>query len=143
MPDALDATVEEGGQNFSVGTRQLLCMARALVQQCGLLVLDEATSSLDQQTDTAIQGMVRQHFLARGVTVVVVAHRLGTIIGADKIFVMDRGTVAESGRPADLLEAENGHFTRLVDATGSQTAADLRKRAATAAAALSQAASDA
>merc|ERR1711871_1365015 len=129
LPGALDASVEEGGQNFSVGTRQLLCMARALVQQCGVLVLDEATSSLDQQTDTAIQDMVRQHFLARGVTVIVVAHRLGTVIGADKIIVMDHGAVVESGRPADLLNVENGHFTQLVDATGSQTAADLRKRA--------------
>ena len=130
LPGGLDAEVEEGGRNFSVGTRQLLCMARALVQRCRVLVLDEATSSLDQATDAAIQGMVRRHFLARGVTVIVVAHRLGTVIHADEIFVMEHGRVAEHGPPTELLQRGSGAFAKLVDAAGPHAAAKLRRQAA-------------
>jgi ABC-type multidrug transport system fused ATPase/permease subunit len=74
--------------------------------------------------------MVRRHFLARGVTVIVVAHRLGTVINADEIFVMDRGRLAEHGPPVELLRRQPaGAFAQLVDAAGPKAAAKLRQAA--------------
>ena len=85
--------VQEGGQNFSVGEAQLLCLARAKLRQPKVLVLDEATASVDTETDLFVQGAVDEAFA--GTTLLIIAHRLRSIVGADKVCVMDDGRVAE------------------------------------------------
>jgi ABC-type multidrug transport system fused ATPase/permease subunit len=119
----LETRVEEGGSNFSVGERQLLNLARALLTKPRLLMLDEATASIDGETDAFIQEMLRTRFV--DTTLVTVAHRLNTIMDYDLILVMDSGRAAEFGSPADLLE-RNGVFTELVNATGPESAKALR-----------------
>lgn len=101
LPGGLNATVNEGGSNFSCGQRQLLCLARALLRRCKVIILDEATASIDVETDYAIQRTIRREF--SGATVLVVAHRLGTVIDSDLMLVLEHGTVAEFGTPETLL----------------------------------------
>ena len=119
----LETRVEEGGSNFSVGERQLLNLARALLSKPRLLILDEATASIDGETDAFIQEMLRTRFV--DTTLVTVAHRLNTIMDYDLILVMDSGRAAEFGSPAELLERK-GLFTELVNATGPESAKALR-----------------
>jgi ABC-type multidrug transport system fused ATPase/permease subunit len=119
----LETRVEEGGSNFSVGERQLLNLARALLSKTKLLILDEATASIDGETDAFIQEMLRTRFV--DTTLVTVAHRLNTIMDYDLILVMDSGRAAEFGSPTQLLE-KNGLFTELVNATGPASAKALR-----------------
>ena len=116
LPGGLDFVVKEGGTNFSVGQRQLICLARALVRRPKLLLLDEATSSIDYQTDAIIQRTIRTAFGDSGCTVITIAHRLRTVMDADKIVVMDAGSVAEVGSPSELLSNSAGMFTALVAA---------------------------
>jgi len=120
----IESRVEEGGSNFSVGERQLLCLARALLARPRVLVMDEATSSVDLETDAFIQNMLRTRF--HETTLLTVAHRLNTIMDYDKILVMDGGKAAEFGSPKDLLE-KNGLFARLVASTGDDSAETLRE----------------
>merc|ERR1740139_252097 len=120
----LEDFVDEGGRNFSVGERQLLCLARAILLKPKLLVLDEATASVDTETDAFIQKMIRTRF--RGTTLLTIAHRLHTIMDFDKVLVMDNGKVAEFSSPRELLENENGLFSALVDSTGKESALALR-----------------
>ncbi|TPX57540.1 hypothetical protein PhCBS80983_g03764 [Powellomyces hirtus] len=101
----LDTLVQEGGQNFSQGQRQLLCLARALLRSCKVIVLDEATASVDHETDAKIQETIRTEF--RGATLLCVAHRLRTVADYDKILVLSRGQVAEFGTPSDLLAKDS------------------------------------
>lgn len=119
----LDTPVQEGGANFSVGERQLLNLARALLSKPRLLVLDEATASIDGETDAFIQKMLRTRF--PNVTLLTIAHRLHSIMDNDLILVMDQGTAVELGSPADLLE-KNGVFAELVNATGPEGAKALK-----------------
>lgn len=116
-------TVEEGGSNFSAGEKQLLCLARAMLANPRLLVLDEATSSVDGATDEKVQQMLRSQF--PNTTLLTIAHRLNTIIDYDVVIVMDNGKVAEMGSPRELLEL-NGLFADMVNATGPESAAQLR-----------------
>lgn len=102
MGVALDATVDDEGLNFSLGQRQLMAMARALLRKSRILVLDEATSSVDYETDSLIQQAIRREFV--GTTILCIAHRLKTIIEFDKVCVMDQGAVAEFGSPAELYD---------------------------------------
>merc|ERR1719343_665354 len=126
-PEALLATkLEEGGSNFSVGERQLLNLARALLSQPRVLVLDEATASIDGETDAFIQKMLRTRFPQT--TLLTIAHRLNTIMDYDCVLVMDAGRAAEFDAPAKLLET-NGIFSQLVDATGSESSKALRQLA--------------
>ena len=111
LPDMLEDKVSEGGDNFSAGQRQLICIARALLRNPRILVLDEATASIDNETDTLIQTMIRSSFTNS--TLLTIAHRLHTIIDADKIMVMDNGQVAEMDTPTNLLKLENGIFKGL------------------------------
>lgn len=120
LPEGLDAKVEEAGVNFSAGERQLLCMARALLRNTKVLIMDEATASIDAVTDAKIQTMIRESF--KGCTLLIIAHRLVTIIDADLILCMDDGRVSELGSPAQLLQKETGIFRGLIDETGSASA---------------------
>lgn len=119
----LNAIVEEGGRNFSVGERQLICLARAMLGKPKLLFLDEATASVDGETDGHIQKMLRSRFL--GTTLLTIAHRLNTIMDYDVILVIDKGTAAEFGTPAELLSITDGVFSQLVESTGKESAAAL------------------
>ena len=108
----LNTRVREGGANFSCGQRQLICLARALLRQSKVLILDEATASIDVETDFAIQKTIREHF--RDSTVLVIAHRLGTIIDSDLIIVLDSGKITEFGPPRSLLASRASSLSRLV-----------------------------
>ena len=104
--------VLECGSNFSVGERQLLlCLARALLQKNKVIVLDEATANVDQETDQLIQETIREKF--QECTVITIAHRLNTIMDYDKVVVLDGGKVVEDGRPRELLKVETGKFAEL------------------------------
>jgi ABC-type multidrug transport system fused ATPase/permease subunit len=123
----LDAAVVEKGANFSVGQRQLMCLARALLKPSRLLLLDEATASVDQATDKLVQRVLRSGRLD-GTTVVTIAHRLATIIDADRVLVMDAGRVAEFDHPSALLRKEPGPgaiFRSMVERLGPAQAAAL------------------
>lgn len=106
---SLDNPVSEGGSNFSQGQRQLLCMARALLRNSKIIVMDEATASVDFATDKAIQSAIQREF--ENSTVVCIAHRLNTIILYDKVLVLDHGKVLEFDTPANLLDDSKGHKT--------------------------------
>jgi ABC-type multidrug transport system fused ATPase/permease subunit len=108
----LDAPLEEGGTNLSVGQRQLLCMARALLKQSMVLLMDEATSNVDNETDALIQSTVRSEFAE--CTVLTIAHRLHTIIDSDKILLLDNGGVAEFAAPQELLKRPGSAFRALM-----------------------------
>lgn len=120
----LNATVEEGGKNFSVGERQLICLGRAMLAKPKLLFLDEATASVDGETDALIQKMLRSRFV--GTTLLTIAHRLNTIMDYDVILVIDAGRCAEFGTPAELLANTDGIFSQLVESTGRESSAALR-----------------
>lgn len=124
--DVLETRVEEGGSNYSVGERQLLNLARALLSKPRLLVMDEATASIDGETDAFIQQMLRTRF--PDTTQITVAHRLNTIMDFDYTLVMDSGQAAEFGPPDELLERK-GIFADLVNATGPESAKALREMA--------------
>ncbi|KAF0698943.1 Aste57867_10465 [Aphanomyces stellatus] len=109
---SLDFEVAEKGSNLSVGQRQLLCIGRALLRQSRVVVLDEATASIDLETDRLIQQTIRDNF--GGVTMLVIAHRLDTITDSDRILVMDQGRVKEFDTPAALLATEASTFAALM-----------------------------
>ena len=111
----LDAVVEEEGLNFSLGQRQLMALARALVRGSQIIVCDEATSSVDMDTDQKIQKTIATGF--RGKTLLCIAHRLKTIINYDRICVMDQGRIAELDAPLRLWEAQ-GIFRSMCDRSG-------------------------
>ncbi|KAI8599639.1 P-loop containing nucleoside triphosphate hydrolase protein [Dissophora ornata] len=116
---SLDNPVSEGGSNFSQGQRQLLCMARALLRNSKIIVMDEATASVDFATDKAIQSAIQQEF--ENSTVICIAHRLNTIILYDKVLVLDHGKVLEYDTPANLLDESDGkksHFREMCERSG-------------------------
>ena len=108
----LDAKIEENGQNMSVGQRQMLCIARALLRDARVLILDEATSNVDNEGDEVIQTTIREEF--KHCTVLTIAHRLHTIMDSDRIMVLDQGFVKEIGPPAVLVEKEGGILAGMV-----------------------------
>lgn len=112
MPDGLDEQVAEGGENFSQGQRQLLCIARSLLKKPKILVMDEATASIDNTTDAAIQRMIRENFA--DATVLTIAHRLNTIMDSDRVLVLDDGNVAEFDSPSALI-GQGGIFASMVE----------------------------
>mmetsp|Transcript_13284 Transcript_13284/g.27849 ORF Transcript_13284/g.27849 Transcript_13284/m.27849 type:complete len:1151 (+) Transcript_13284:3-3455(+) len=117
LPKGLDDVVAEGGENFSQGQRQLLCIARSLLRKPKILVMDEATASIDNETDATIQRMIRENF--KDATVLTIAHRLNTIMDSDRVLVLDDGHIAELDTPENLLAKENGHFKAMVEKSRS------------------------
>jgi ABC-type multidrug transport system fused ATPase/permease subunit len=118
------APVEENGSNFSVGQRQLLSMARCLLRNTHVLLLDEATAAVDVETDALLQSMIRKNF--RDKTVLTIAHRLNTIMDSDRIMVLDAGQIIEFDSPKKLLSKKGGVLSGMVEATGPDSAAYLR-----------------
>ncbi|CAG9840910.1 unnamed protein product [Diabrotica balteata] len=123
LPAGLDSKMAEGGSNFSVGQRQLVCLARAVIRNNRILVLDEATANVDPYTDGLIQKTIRKNF--NNCTVLTIAHRIHTIMDSDKVLVMDAGRVVEFDHPYNLLQNKNGVFYSLVMQTGKAAARTL------------------
>lgn len=119
----LQTLVAAGGSNFSVGQRQLICLARAILRNNKLLVLDEATANVDPETDVLIQETIREKF--KNCTVLTIAHRLHTVMDSDKILVMNFGRVEEFDTPINLLAIEGGIFADMVKATGASESKNL------------------
>ncbi|KAI2474052.1 Multi drug resistance-associated protein (MRP) [Diabrotica virgifera virgifera] len=125
--DSLDFIVSEGGSNFSLGQRQLICLARASLRNNKILVLDEATANVDPRTDSFIQATIREKF--QNCTVITIAHRLNTIMDSDKVLVMNFGNLVEFDHPYKLLQIPNGYFYNMVQETGSVMAQQLKEKA--------------
>lgn len=121
MPAGLQSKISEGGGNFSVGQRQLVCLARAILRENKILVMDEATANVDPQTDALIQTTIRTKFA--DCTILTIAHRLHTVMDCDKVLVMDAGRVVEYGEPYELLNELSGNkiFYSMVKQTGRTT----------------------
>lgn len=131
----LKGTIADGGENISVGQRQLLCLARAMLRGSRVLIMDEPTANVDFETDAALQRSLRRDF--PGTTVLTIAHRLATVIDFDLVVVMHRGRAVEVGRPHDLLtDHPDGLFSKLVQQGGEESALELRTLAARAAGAV-------
>ncbi|KAJ1283803.1 hypothetical protein BS78_03G154600 [Paspalum vaginatum] len=101
-PEKLDASVVDNGENWSVGQRQLLCLGRVMLKRSRILFMDEATASVDSQTDAVIQKIIREDFAA--CTIISIAHRIPTVMDCDRVLVIDAGLAKEFDRPANLIE---------------------------------------
>lgn len=112
----LDAPITENGENLSVGQRQLLCLARSILKRPIILVMDEATASVDAQADALIQKSIKMYF--EKATVISIAHRLNTIVDFDRVVVLDKGKMVECDSPASLLSNPESLFYKLGKATG-------------------------
>uniref|UniRef100_A0A673TNA9 Multidrug resistance-associated protein 4 n=1 Tax=Suricata suricatta TaxID=37032 RepID=A0A673TNA9_SURSU len=123
LPGKLDTQLAESGSNFSVGQRQLVCLARAILRKNRILILDEATANVDLRTDELIQKKIREKFAQ--CTVLTIAHRLNTIIDNDKIMVLDSGRLREYDEPYVLLQNEESLFYKMVQQLGKAEAAAL------------------
>uniref|UniRef100_A0A3P8ZF49 Multidrug resistance-associated protein 4 n=1 Tax=Esox lucius TaxID=8010 RepID=A0A3P8ZF49_ESOLU len=123
LPGRLEMVLAESGSNFSVGQRQLVCLARAILRQNRILIIDEATANVDPRTDGLIQQTIREKF--RECTVLTIAHRLNTIIDSDRILVLDAGRIQEYDEPHALLQNQEGLFYQMVQQTGKAEAASL------------------
>ncbi|XP_057457925.1 putative ABC transporter C family member 15 [Lotus japonicus] len=115
----LDSPVVENGDNWSAGQRQLFCLGRALLKKSSILVLDEATASVDSATDGVIQDIISEEFKDR--TVVTIAHRIHTVIDSDLVLVLSDGRVAEFDEPSKLLEREDSFFFKLIKEYSSRS----------------------
>ncbi|KAJ3656713.1 hypothetical protein Zmor_015763 [Zophobas morio] len=113
---SLDYEITESGSSFSVGQRQLICLARAIVRNNKIIVLDEATANMDPETDELIHQTIHKSF--KDCTVFTIAHKLHSIINCDKIIVMDKGEMIECGDPDSLLQNKKGNFYRMVKKAG-------------------------
>ena len=111
LPGQLNFRLRESGTNLSVGERQLVCLARALVQRSKIIIMDEATANVDFKTDRLIQEVIRHKF--KDSTVLTIAHRLNTIMDYDKVLVLDGGRVVEFDNP-DVLIRNGGLFAEMV-----------------------------
>uniref|UniRef100_A0A8C0H8B4 Multidrug resistance-associated protein 1 n=1 Tax=Chelonoidis abingdonii TaxID=106734 RepID=A0A8C0H8B4_CHEAB len=113
LPDKLNHECSEGGENLSVGQRQLVCLARALLRKSKILVLDEATAAVDLETDDLIQSTIRTQF--EDCTVLTIAHRLNTIMDYERVIVLDKGEIVECDSPANLLQKKGIFYSMAKD----------------------------
>jgi ATP-binding cassette subfamily C (CFTR/MRP) protein 1 len=116
LEGGLDGVVHQGGENFSQGQRQLICLARALLRKTNILLLDEATAAIDVETDGVIQETIRREF--KECTILTIAHRIKTVLDYDRILVLDGGRVVELGAPGELLKKPNSVFRGLAEHDG-------------------------
>nr|XP_057907958.1 multidrug resistance-associated protein 4 isoform X2 [Doryrhamphus excisus] len=123
LPGKLETVLAESGSNFSVGQRQLVCLARAILRKNRILIIDEATANVDPRTDELIQRTIREKF--KECTVLTIAHRLNTIIDSDRILVLDAGRIHAYDEPYTLLQEPTSIFYKMVQQTGKQEAAAL------------------
>lgn len=126
MSGKLDAMVAEAGANLSIGHRQLICLARALLRRTSILVLDEATATIDLETDQLVQSTLRNltTTTTTPTTVLTIAHRIETVLDYDRILVMDGGEVVEYDAPATLLRSPTSALSTLLreKSSGASTA---------------------
>ncbi|CDQ68930.1 unnamed protein product [Oncorhynchus mykiss] len=127
LPNKMETVLAESGSNFSVGQRQLVCLARAVLRKNRILIIDEATANVDPRTDELIQKTIRDKF--RECTVLTIAHRLNTIIDSDRILVLDAGQINAYDEPHTLLQNHDGIFFKMVQQTGRQEAVALLQSA--------------
>ncbi|MCL7036161.1 hypothetical protein MKW94_004738, partial [Papaver nudicaule] len=111
LPNLLDSSVSDDGDNWSAGQRQLFCLGRVLLKKNKILVLDEATASIDSATDAILQRVIRQEF--RNCTVITIAHRVPTVTDSDMVMVLSYGNLVEYDEPSKLMET-NSYFSKLV-----------------------------
>ncbi|XP_075056002.1 ATP-binding cassette sub-family C member 4 isoform X1 [Mixophyes fleayi] len=123
LPGKIETQLAESGSNFSVGQRQLVCLARAILRKNRILIIDEATANVDPRTDELIQKTIREKFA--DCTVLTIAHRLNTIIDSDKIMVLDSGRVKEYDEPYNLLQNKESLFFKMVQQVGRAEASAL------------------
>ncbi|ORZ32646.1 P-loop containing nucleoside triphosphate hydrolase protein, partial [Catenaria anguillulae PL171] len=115
-------SILESSSTLSLGQRQLVCMARALLRDTRIYVLDEASASIDLPTEAALQACLRSELMV-GRTLIVIAHRIHTVLALDRILVLDKGSVIEDGAPLDLVRQDGSHFRSLVEDAGLLDAA--------------------
>ena len=127
LPGKLQAYLDGGDGSWSLGQKQLVCLARAALSHSPVLCLDEATAALDPETESHVLGIIAELFADR--TVLTIAHRLDTIIGSDTVMVLDKGELKEMDRPDLLLDDKSSMFSALVDKLGPSMAAGLRQQA--------------
>uniref|UniRef100_A0A8C6FEF5 Multidrug resistance-associated protein 4 n=1 Tax=Monodon monoceros TaxID=40151 RepID=A0A8C6FEF5_MONMO len=127
LPGKMDTELAESGSNFSVGQRQLVCLARAILRKNRILIIDEATANVDPRTDELIQKKIREKFAQ--CTVLTIAHRLNTIIDSDRIMVLDSGRLKEYDEPYVLLQNRDGLFYKMVQQLGKAEAAAVTETA--------------
>lgn len=111
--DSLEFKIENGGNNLSSGEKQLICLARAMLRNNKILILDEATANVDNSTNEAIQRIIKNKF--SNCTVLAVAHRLNTVMDSDKIVIMRNGEVVQYADPATLMQDKDGYFYNLIN----------------------------
>lgn len=114
--DGLDGDVEE--EKLSHGQRQLLCLARAIIKPGRILIIDEATSSMDSETDKLMQQVLRKEFNGR--TIIAIAHRLHTVLDFDRVMLLEKGRIIETGNPQELLKNETSAFRALYKSLGEE-----------------------
>uniref|UniRef100_A0AAQ6A2F6 Uncharacterized protein n=1 Tax=Amphiprion ocellaris TaxID=80972 RepID=A0AAQ6A2F6_AMPOC len=119
LPHSLHSEVTENGENFSVGERQLLCVARALLRNSKILILDEATAAIDTETDRLIQETIRCAF--GSCITLIIAHRLNTVMSCSRVMVLDNGQILEFDSPAALLADENSRFRAMIETSENQS----------------------
>jgi len=111
LPEGYDTRVGEHGTGLSGGQRQRIAIARALICDPKILIFDEATSALDYESEHAVMGNMRA--ICKGRTVMIIAHRLSTVRHANRIIVVEKGRIVESGSHAELVDRPDGHYARL------------------------------
>ncbi|KAJ5516878.1 hypothetical protein N7527_008438 [Penicillium freii] len=121
ISSVLDTFIAPGATNLSQGQRQKICLARAIISQPKLLILDEATSAIDKGTDSLIQDSIRSELARSSTTLLVIAHRISTVADFDRIIVMDQGQVVENGTPQELACNPGGYFRKLVEESTERT----------------------
>ena len=124
LSNKLSSNVDEDGVNFSTGERQLLCLARAILRQNKIILIDEATANVDMNTDVLVQQAIRYNFSE--CSVLTIAHRIETVIDSDRIIVLNKGSIVESDVPHLLLQNQDSHLSRLVNQLGASTQNSLR-----------------